>query len=152
MDVLLDLERALPVDLCHLYLWHIARNKPTGDIARMKKNPKRLQADLERVYFSHAPTVMRASAQGQPKVLVVGEDHTFRDSALRDLRVYVRNMEHPSEVKVANGSSHALKDLTLILNNKAAFGKLHKIIRTKALKGVLGIHIHYIFYITSIFL
>ncbi|KAG0580507.1 hypothetical protein KC19_4G178500 [Ceratodon purpureus] len=138
VDMLLDPERALLADLRYLHLWHIARNKPAGDIVRMKRSRNRSQADLEQVYYSHALTIMRASAQGQEEVFVLGEDHTFHDSARGDLRVYVRNMEHPSEMKAVNGSSNALNDPTGILSNKAAFGKLHNIIRAKLLKEGAG--------------
>ena len=100
----------------------------------MKKYRNRGQANLERVYYGHAHAIMTASALGQPKVFVVGEDHSVNDSALGDLYVYVRDMEYPSKMKTVNGSSNALTDVVGIFSNKAAFGKLHKIIRTKLLK------------------
>ena len=64
VDMLLDAERPLVADLRYLYLWHCARNKLVDDIVTMKKSQKRVHANLERVYYSHALTIMEASALG----------------------------------------------------------------------------------------
>ena len=138
VDTLLDPERALLADLRYLHLLHIARNKSIKDIVGMKRKRTREQHDLEEVYYGHALAIVKASAEGQPEISVVAEDHTAGDGARGDLRVYVRNEEYPSEMKAVNGSSNASTDKTGISKNKAAFGKLHKIIRSKLLKTGAG--------------
>lgn len=69
---------------------------------------------------------------------MVGEDHAAGDSARADLRICVRKREHPSEMKAVNGSSNAGSDVTGISSNRAAFGKLHNVIRAKLLKDGVG--------------
>lgn len=138
INTLLDVERALVADLRYLYLWHIAREIPVNDILTMKKSWKRSEADTERVYYTAALTIMKASALGQDEVEVLGEDHASGDGARADFRVYAGDREYPSEMKAVNGSSNALGDVTGIRNNRAAFGKLHKVIRAKFLEDGVG--------------
>ena len=69
---------------------------------------------------------------------MVGKDHAEGDGARTDFRIYVRNREYPSEMNAVNGSSNALGDVAGICNIKAAFGKLHKVIRAKLLEDGVG--------------
>jgi hypothetical protein len=138
VDTLLEKERPLLADMRYLHLLHIARKIPTNDIVNMKKSRKRTEHDLEQVYYPHALRILEASAQGQPDILVLPGDHTIGDTAWGDLRIYVRDMHYPSEMKAVNGSANPLTDWIGILSNQPTFAKLHKIIMTKLLKPSVG--------------
>jgi hypothetical protein len=138
VDTVLEKERPLLADMRYLHLLHIVRKIPADDIIHMKKGRKRLELGLEQVYYPHALRILEASAQGQPDILVLPEDHTTGDTARGDLRIYVRDMHYPSELKVVNGLANLQTDRTGILSNRPAFAKLHKIIVTKLLKPGVG--------------
>lgn len=95
-----------------------------------------MEPDLEQVYYPHALRILEASPQGQSDILVLHEDHT---AARRDLRIYVRDMYYPSEMKAVNGSTNPLTDPIGFLCNRPIFAKLHKIIMTKLLKPGVGV-------------
>ena len=58
----------------------------------------------------HKSSLQSQYSEGQDDVCVVSEDRTKNDGAQRDLRLYVRDKECPSEMKVANGSKNELPD------------------------------------------
>jgi hypothetical protein len=96
VDTLLKKERPLLADLRYLHLLHTARKIPTDDIINMKKGRKRMEPDLEQIYYPHALRILEASTQGQPDILVLPKDHTTCDITWGDLSIYVRDMLYPS--------------------------------------------------------
>jgi hypothetical protein len=138
VDRLLDAERPLVADLRYLWLLHVGRTTSLSDIVKMKKQRNRRQHDLERYYYNPALTILRASAKGQLEVVVLFELRTRGDGARGDLWVYVDGHEYPSMMKAINGSLNPGTDAEGIHNNKAAFGKFFKIIRTKLVNEVTG--------------
>jgi hypothetical protein len=93
---------------------------------------------LERHYYNPALTILQASTEEHWEVVVVSGDYTKGDGSRGDLWVYVDGHEYLSVMKAVNGSSNNGTDTEGIHSNKAAFGKLLKIIGTKLVNERTG--------------